>query len=696
MKKIQIAPKLYIIVILFLSLITLINDIFNYYSSINVQSWHYINEALNGLILILYFFFLKTRRFYKDFDVRSQLKRLVVLLAILYMSIFIGSMALSPSYAPGGFPRIPETMKSVIFSNIASWISIAVIIPLLIIVKNLIYYKRKHWTFIYIVFASIAAITNILLVVLYNKPPEFNFSGVSLSSLYISISYLITVFFLIILATRNSWISQLYRNEKYTYFFASMLVTWVISYLFDFGFKDSLPSHSIVVSAFTYISWSFLMLYTSFATVTLLIHLPTARIFDRKMKEVSSLHNLSRAITGELNYNKLIKLVTKMGSDVIESTYTWLELYDQEKKEFYIAHSVNLEEKDMEIKNNHDQNISYKILTQKKALSINEIAKDSEFITIKKWKNNIESLAGAPLITSNGSFLGILYAAKKTTYGFNPDDLNMLEAYANQAAIAMENAQLVKSSLEKERMQQELDIARNVQLKLLPQELPKLKNIEFHANMITAYEVGGDYYDFFNKKANSIGLVIGDVSGKGTSAAFYMAETKGVIQSLSLTHSSPAEILKSANKILYNSLERKSFISMIAAVVNTRKKELTFSRAGHSPVVYFHAASSETTLLEPNGLAVGLDSGYNFDRILEEYTVKYDKDDVFVFYTDGLTEARNVDDEEFGEERLSEVVRKYGHLDPQEMDEKIIDEIMAFLKGTKLQDDLTMIILKTG
>jgi serine phosphatase RsbU (regulator of sigma subunit) len=213
--------------------------------------------------------------------------------------------------------------------------------------------------------------------------------------------------------------------------------------------------------------------------------------------------------------------------------------------------------------------------------------------------------------------------------------------------------------------------------------------------MRTATEVGGDYYDFFNQKTNSIGLVIGDVSGKGTSAAFYMAETKGIIQSLSSTYSSPKEILKSTNKILYNSLERKSFISLIVATINTRKKELIFSRAGHSPVVYYNAASGETSKLEPAGLAVGLDSGKNFDRILEEQTLKYGKGDVFVFYTDGLTEARSIENEEFGEERLCESVRKYGHLNAQEMDEKIIDDIMEFLHGTKLQDDLTMIILKT-
>jgi len=693
MKKIQIAPKLYIITIVLLSIITLLNDLFSFYSSINVQSWNYINEGINALILIIYFLYLKNTSFFNELVVRAQLKQLIILLTILYITIFISSLLFSPSYSPTGFPRPPETIGSVIYSNIIAWISIGIIIPLLIIAKNLIYYKRKHWTFIYIIFATVAALSNILLTVIYKKPMEFDFGAGG--SFYVTVSYLITVFFFIILATRNSWISHLYRNEKYTYFFGSVLVTWVISYLFDFGFKNALPTHSIVISAYTYISWSFLMLYSSFAAITLLIHLPTARIFDRKMKEVSSLHDLSRAITGELNYNKLIKMVTEMGSDVIESSYTWLELYEENGQEFHIAHSVNLNQDEIREKDMDDNDISYRIFSERKAISINEIGKNPEFSSIKKWKNNIESLAGAPIISANGMFVGILYAAKKISFGFNPDDLNMLEAYANQAAIAMENAILVKSSLEKERMEQQLQIAREVQLKLLPQNMPQLKNLEFNATMITAYEVGGDYYDFFNKKTSSIGLVIGDVSGKGTSAAFYMAETKGIIQSLANIYTSPKEILISTNNILYNSLERKTFISLIVATVNTKKKELVFARAGHSPVIYYQAKSKKVSMLEPAGLAVGLDDGKNFDKILKEKTLKYNKNDVFIFYTDGLTEARNITNEEFGEDRLCDIVKKHGHLTAEELKDKILDYILEFLDGNKLQDDLTMIILRT-
>ncbi len=693
MKKIHISPKLYIITIVLLSIITLLSDLFSFYSSINIQSWNYINEGFNALILLIYFFYLKSTKWFNDIVVHSQLKRFIVLLTALYILIFISSILFSPSYSPTGFPRPPETIGSVIYSNIISWIAIGIIIPLLIIIKNLIYYKRKHWTFIYIIFATVAALINIILTVIYKKPMEFSFAAGS--SFYITVSYLITIFFFVILATRNSWISHLYRNEKYTYFFGSVLVTWVISYLFDFGFLEPLPTHSLVISVYTYISWSFLLLYSSFAAITLLIHLPTARIFDRKMKEVSSLHDLSRAITGELNYNKLIKMVTEMGSDVIESSYTWLELYDENSQEFKIAHSVNLNQEDLENKQNDSNEISYHIFSERKAISINEINKGKEFSSIKKWKNTIESLAGAPIISANGIFVGILYAAKKISFGFNPDDLNMLEAYANQAAIAMENAILVKSSLEKERMEQELQIARKVQLKLLPQNMPQLKNLEFDATMITAYEVGGDYYDFFSQKSNSTGLVIGDVSGKGTSAAFYMAETKGIVQSLANIYTSPKEILISTNNILYNSLERNSFISLIVASINTKKKELIFARAGHSPVVYFEAKSANVSLLEPAGLAVGLDNGNHFNKILEERILKYNKKDVFIFYTDGLTEARNKDNEEFGEDRLRDIVQKNGHLTAEQLKEKILDNIFEFLDGTKLQDDLTMIILRT-
>ena len=153
-------------------------------------------------------------------------------------------------------------------------------------------------------------------------------------------------------------------------------------------------------------------------------------------------------------------------------------------------------------------------------------------------------MIGVPLISGNGNPLGILFAAKSRSFGFDPDDMAMLEAYANQAVIALDNANLLKNSLERERLEEELRIARNVQQRLLPQQIPKYKDISIEALAINAYEVGGDYYDFLELPNNHIGFIIGDVSGKGTSAAFYMAEVKGIIQSLSKIYHSPKIIPK--------------------------------------------------------------------------------------------------------------------------------------------------------
>ena len=269
-----------------------------------------------------------------------------------------------------------------------------------------------------------------------------------------------------------------------------------------------------------------------------------------------------------------------------------------------------------------------------------------------------------------------------------------MEAYASQAAIALENAQLLKISLERERMEKELQIAREVQRRLLPQKTPEIENLQVETLTITAYEVGGDYYDFFNSNNGSLGMVIGDVSGKGTSAAFYMAETKGIIQSLARNYVSPKDILINTNKLLYASMEKKSFISLLAANIDLKHKSLTFARAGHCPIIHYNAKTKNTSMFKTKGIAVGLDSGPIFDSTLEELKIKVNKNDIVAFYTDGLSEARAANGEEFGEDRLCSIIRKNSDLEVKLLKEVIIDNILGFLDGQNLHDDLTLVLIK--
>jgi serine phosphatase RsbU (regulator of sigma subunit) len=306
---------------------------------------------------------------------------------------------------------------------------------------------------------------------------------------------------------------------------------------------------------------------------------------------------------------------------------------------------------------------------------------------------SIQSLLGVPLI-SYDNFLGILYAVSSEEYGFTPEDLNMLRAFADQAAVALENARLVEESIVKEKLEQELKIAHDAQMKLLPKSMPSVSGLEMDAICVTANEVGGDYYDFFELDDSTLGIVIGDVSGKGPEAAFYMAEVKGIIESLSRIHRSPKELLIQTNEIMYQNFDKGMFVTLIYAVVDMKKRKMTFCRAGHCPLLHLSAGGKAPKHIEPGGLGVGLEGGEIFRSNIEEKTISLKKDDIFLFYTDGIIESMNADGEEFGESRLSSIFSELKEMNAPEIRDHIIKDVTAFAGAVKPHDDLSMVVVR--
>ncbi len=692
MKKIQVPSKLLLIVSALLGLVTFFFDLLKYESSLIFSQWEYINESLTVIILILYYNYIKTKSFVTQTKLTVNLKNFIKLLTGLYLWVLVFQYLTSPSFSSSSFPPLPDSSAGLVYSNIISIGTITLLVPMLLIVKNLIYYKQKSRTSLFVLIALISTAASILLTIIFEVPLDIQFVG---NATYVSVAMIITLIIYFFLALHNTWITYLSRKEKYTYFIVSIVMVWVIILLADFQFIDALAVHSIALAGFANLSWYFLVMYSIFASVTFLFHLPTARVFDRKMKEVNSLHQLGRVISAEFEQKKLVTIITKMSREVIEANHTWIELYDTKKDTLEVAAADNLDTQSLEsFENPIIQKIGLKIIETSKPITINNISKSAEFAAVKKWKKDIGSLAAAPLIDVAGHVLGIIFATKPSEFGFDPDDINMLEAYANQAAIALENAKLVKNSLEQERLEQELQIAREVQLRLLPQSIPPSGNLTIDTLTITAYEVGGDYYDFFESDKGNFGLIIGDVSGKGTSAAFYMAETKGIIQSISRIYNSPYDILVKTNAILCESLEKKSFITLLVAQINYNKNLLTFARAGHTPVIHYSAMTKKVSFHQPDGIAVGLDKHDIFNNNLKEEKLFFEEHDILAFYTDGLSEAMNKDGEEFGEERLAEVLKKHADLAVEELKDKVIDEILAFVGKQNLHDDLTLILIK--
>jgi len=277
------------------------------------------------------------------------------------------------------------------------------------------------------------------------------------------------------------------------------------------------------------------------------------------------------------------------------------------------------------------------------------------------------------------------------------DQLGELSVSFNSMTASIED--LLVQAAEKKRLEEELRIAHEIQMSLLPQGPLQMPGLSVTALCVPAREVGGDYYDFLPLDDHRVGVLIADVSGKGTSAALYMAELKGLMLSLSENHSSPRELLIAANRIIAHHLDARSFITMTYAIVDLRKRSMTYARAGHTPLIYVPGdggGARGVRILVPDGMVVGLklDNGEMFSRLLQEETIALRPGDLYLFFTDGISEAMNAHDECFGEPRLGELIQAHAHLPSAELRERVLREIAAFVGDAPQHDDMTMILLK--
>jgi sigma-B regulation protein RsbU (phosphoserine phosphatase) len=279
------------------------------------------------------------------------------------------------------------------------------------------------------------------------------------------------------------------------------------------------------------------------------------------------------------------------------------------------------------------------------------------------------------------------------------DQLGELAASFNSMTSSIE--ELLQQKAEKERLEQELRIARSIQMSLLPHASVVFPGVSLSGHCVPAREVGGDYYDFLPLDEARIGILIADVAGKGTSAALYMAELKGLMLSLSELHASPRHLLIAANRIISKHLDARSFITMMYAVVDLRARTITLARAGHCPLVYVpgpYAPSRASQTLQPDGMVLGLqfDTGDLFGRTLAELTLPLGLGDLFLLYTDGISEAMNVAGDCFGDTRLADLACLHADLASDDLRDCILGEVQAFAGSAAQHDDMTMVLLKIG
>jgi len=310
----------------------------------------------------------------------------------------------------------------------------------------------------------------------------------------------------------------------------------------------------------------------------------------------------------------------------------------------------------------------------------------AEKVALKKT----DTAVAVPLLVKE-KLVGMLHLGnKKSGDYFNPEDIDFFATLSSSLSVAVENARLHREEMEKCKMEQELGVARRIQEKLLGRELPKLPGIDLYAAYLPSRQVSGDMYSVIPVKNNQLALAIGDVSGKGIPASLLMASLHASLKMLCLECFPPADIISRLNRLVCENTDPEDFVTFFYAVYDRDTRKLSYVNAGHNPPLYFQANGRPKELSE-GGIPLGIFS----DRPYQAVELSVQPGSPIVLYTDGVTEADNEFEEQFGCRRLAEIVAQNRHLSAQEVGERILSGLQGFCGGKELEDDVSLVILKT-
>jgi len=418
----------------------------------------------------------------------------------------------------------------------------------------------------------------------------------------------------------------------------------------------------------------------------------------KRLREKAAIEDFSRDLVFSVEYSKLVQMVTNRIVDYMGSEQGAFFLLEERGETTWAVSMWGYPQSlTQRIEVIFDPRDLKECINKNEPFDLSQIENKTTFYNLLNAlkQQAVWSRVGliAPLV-SQGETLGFLLLAPELDgTGYDPDEKMFLRTLCHQAGMAIRNSFLLSELTEQERLKRELEIARTVQQSLLPVEDPVLTTLDIVGMCLPATEVGGDYYDYFFISGTKLGIVIADVSGKGASAAFYMAEIKGMMTSLAYNILSPKELLCQLNKFLNQNKDKRVFTTMIYGILDIVDRKFTFVRAGHNAlIVKHHSRKDVMDILIPRGMGLGLTNDQVFRESTDEVTIQLVQGDVLFLYTDGISEAMNHTKEEFGEERLYKLVATNHYDNLIDLQQRIISRINEFVQDAKQHDDMTMVI----
>jgi sigma-B regulation protein RsbU (phosphoserine phosphatase) len=318
------------------------------------------------------------------------------------------------------------------------------------------------------------------------------------------------------------------------------------------------------------------------------------------------------------------------------------------------------------------------------AVAVSDVGSDARYYNARK---ETRSEVVAPII-SNDSVIGVFDLESDSLNAYTEDDKQLLMLLASQVAIIVEKAMLHEQLVEKKRLEAQLEVARQVQLALLPERDPEVDGFDISAYNFSTEEVSGDYYDFVKPYEDQLGLVIADVSGKGVPASLLMAFLRASLRAAIHTGYAPNVAMAKVNYLLWESIDPHQFVTCFYGMLDATNRTLAFVNAGHNPLLILNPDGPR--FIERGGLPLGLFKDTRYD----EYYLPIDSGQILVLYTDGATEALSPEGQEYGRSRLVDAVRRSRDLRARQMIDYIYNDIFDWTGGRGSGDDVTFVVIK--
>jgi phosphoserine phosphatase RsbU/P len=410
----------------------------------------------------------------------------------------------------------------------------------------------------------------------------------------------------------------------------------------------------------------------------------------RAVEELTILNEIATAINSTMQIQQIVDLIVRKCLKFLDVEQAAVLLLDQEKEENPFQTMVRLADTSASILPFRlDAQLTGWMLKNQKPLQINAFQQDDRFKEFSKGQFPIRSLLAVPLL-SKGHLIGLLTVFnKKSEEGYTLDDKRLLSIIGAQSAQIIENTRLLEKEKTLLQMQREMQTAYDIQVNLLPKENPLLPHYNIAGISLPAQVVGGDYFDFIPIDASRLAVCLGDVSGKGLSAALLMANLQATIRGQTLLNPPPKDCLCRSNRLLFQCTDRQKFATLFYGILDAAGHQFRYSNAGHNRPIFF-GENQEPMILEGAGLALSFLENVSYP----EDQIRFDPNDVLLIYSDGITEAMNKKEEEYGEQRLMALVSGIRQKTAQDIIKQVLDSVKTHVEDRPQMDDMTLVVIK--